>query len=106
MINASRSLTSATTSTAIPVSPYGSGNNPVGLMLDFTTVAAVGTASVEYTNDEPSDSSAVWLALTSMTGKTTTVNTAETMPMRAVRLHVTAYTSGTITLRVLQGTPS
>lgn len=105
MINASSSLTSATTGSAIPVSPYGSGNAPVGLTLDFTTVAAVGTASVQFTNDDPSSASAVWLPLASLSGKTATINVAETMPMRAVRLVVSAYTSGTITLRVAQGTP-
>jgi len=101
--NTSVSKTATGTSAAIPVNEHATGDIPVGLVLDFTTVAAVGTASVEFTFDDPADAAAVWLALDSMSGKTATAMVASTMPMRAVRLNVTAYTSGTITLRVNQG---
>lgn len=100
------SRTATGTSAAIPVSYHNTNSSPIGLVLDFTTVAAVGTASVEFTHDDLNTiaaGSAVWLPLTSMTGKTATTQVAEPNPMKAVRLNVTAYTSGTITLRVLQG---
>jgi hypothetical protein len=100
---ASVSKTATGTSAAIPVDKHGTGEIPIGLILDFTTVAAVGTASVEGTFDDPSDSAAVWLAIDTMTGKTATAMTREIMPWRGVRLNCTAYTSGTITLRVSQG---
>lgn len=104
--NASVSLTATGQSAAIPVSKHKSGNSPVGLVLDFTTVAAVGTASCEFTFDgfdAIAAGTAVWLALTSLSGKTATTMDSTIMPMTAVRLNVTAYTSGTITLRVNQG---
>ena len=101
--NATVSKTATGTSVAIPVNEHSSGELPVGLVLDFTTVTAVGTASVEFTFDDPADSSAVWLALDTMSAKTATAMVASQMPMRAVRLNVTAYTSGTIFLRINQG---
>lgn len=100
------SKTATGTSAAIPVNPHGSGSSPCSLVLDFTTVAAVGTASVEFTHDDLvtiGAGNAVWLPLTALSAKTTTTQVSETNPMRAVRLNVSAYTSGTITLRVLQG---
>jgi hypothetical protein len=106
MIYATSSKTATGTGTAIPVNLHRTGENPVGLVLDFTTVAAVGTASVEFTFDDlnmVAAGTAVWLALDTMSGKTATAMDASIMPMRAVRLNVTAYTSGTITLRVSQG---
>ena len=103
---ASQSLTSATTSTAIPVNPHASGNIPIGIVLDFTTVAAVGTASVQGTFDDlntVNDGTALWFTLPNFSGKTATTVDSSIIPFRAIRLDVTAYTSGTITLRVLQG---
>ncbi|MHB8603489.1 MAG: hypothetical protein ACYC9R_12720 [Nitrosotalea sp.] len=97
------SLTSAATSTSIPVNYNAIGNIPMGLVVDFTTGTGVGTASVEFTFDDPSSATAVWFAFTNLTAKTATAYDNPTMPCRAVRLHVTAYTSGTITLRILQG---
>src|SRR5689334_17366017 len=108
MIQASVSKTATGTSSAIPVNMHGSGQCPIGLVLDFTTVAAVGTASVEFTHDDLAAiaaSTAVWLPFTSLSGKSATTQVSEIAPVRAVRLNVTAYTSGTITLRVLQGDP-
>jgi hypothetical protein len=97
------SLTGVGTSAAIPVNFHGSGNIPLGVVLDFTTGPGAGTASVEFTFDDPSSATAVWTAFTDQTGKTATTQTVETMPCRAVRLHVTAYTSGTIYCRFFQG---
>lgn len=101
--SATVSKTATGTSVAIPVDKHSTGNIPIGLILDFTTGTGVGTASAEFTFDDPADSAAVWLALTSLSGKTATTMDSTTMPMRGVRLNVTAYTSGTITLRVSQG---
>lgn len=102
-LSTSVSLTSATTSSPIPVNWHGSGNIPLTIVLDFTTVAAVGTASAEFTLDDPSDAAATWFAFTDLSGKSATTVGVETAAVRAVRLHVTAYTSGTITMRVMQG---
>jgi hypothetical protein len=106
MINTSVSKTATGTSAAIPVDYHCTGTSPLGLALDFTTVAAVGTASVEFTfdgYDAVAAATAVWLPIASMAGKTATVAVGEVLPAKFVRLNVTAYTSGTITLRVNQG---
>lgn len=106
MVYTSVSRTATGTSSPIPVNYMDTGSCPLGIVLDFTTVAAVGTASVEFTLDSIVDQgagTAVWFPLASMSGKTATTNVSETMPMRGVRLNVTAYTSGTVTLRLLQG---
>lgn len=100
------SLAATGQSAAIPVSKHTSGNIPVGLVLDFTTGSGVGTANAEFTFDDlPSilAGTAVWIPLTSLSQKTATTMDSTTMPMTAVRLNVTAYTSGTISLRVNQG---
>lgn len=96
-------ITSVTTSSAIPVNPHGSGNIPICIVLDFTTGTGVGTASAEFTLDDPSDASATWFKITDLTSKTATTVGVEILPCRAVRLNVTAYTSGTIYMRVAQG---
>ena len=104
MAQSSVSKTATGTSTVIPVNYFCTGNSPIGIAMDFTTVAAVGTASVEFTQDDlnmVAAGTAVWLPITTFTGKTASFNGSVDMPMRAVRLNVTAYTSGTITLRVL-----
>lgn len=106
MTNTSVSKTATGTSAAIPVDHHCTGTSPLGLALDFTTVTAVGTASVEFTFDDYAAVAAglaVWLPITSLSGKSATTVVAETLPARFVRLNVTAYTSGTITLRVNQG---
>lgn len=99
------SLTATGQSTAIPVNFHGSGNIPIGIVLDFTTVAAVGTASAEFTFDDIFDSTVTptWFAFSDLSGKSATAQGVEQMPCRAVRLNVTAYTSGTISMRVMQG---
>lgn len=101
--NAIVSLTSQTTSGAVPVNLHGTGNIPIGIVLDFTAGTGVGTASAEFTFDDPSDANAKWFAFPDLSGKTATTVSQETMPARAVRLNVTAYTSGTISMRVCQG---
>jgi hypothetical protein len=103
MTYATSSLTSQTTGTAIPLNKNNTNDSPATVILDFTTGTGVGTASAEFTIDDPSVSGAIWLALTNLTGKTATAYDTVNTAMRAVRLNVTAYTSGTITLRVLQG---
>ncbi len=100
------SLTSATTSAAIPVNPHATGNIPPGFVMDFDTGTGVGTASVEFTqNDLPTIAAgnAIWFKFPNLSAKTATAMDSPIMPVRAVRLNVTAYTSGTISLRVLQG---
>ena len=100
------SLSATGQSAAIPVSKHRSGDTPIGLVLDFTTGTGVGTANAEFTfNDLPTIAagSAVWIPLTSLSAKTATTMDSTTMPATAFRLNVTAYTSGTISLRIAQG---
>jgi hypothetical protein len=74
--------------------------------------AGVGTYSVQTTNDDPENftsaanynSAANWTTHTDFSGLTATDNGGISFPVRAVRLNVTAYTSGTYTMTVLQAT--
>lgn len=92
------SLTSATTSRPIitgttPSSPKYFG---VGFGLIFT--AATATAKVQHTFDDPTSGSAVWFDHPTATGKSANWDDNYAFPVRGIRLNVTAYTSGTVTL--------
>jgi hypothetical protein len=96
-------MTAVGTTAVVPMNPNASGSIPIGLLLDFGTGTGSGTASVEFTLDDPSSANAVWIPYTNLTAKTATAYDNPIIPVRAVRGHCTAYTSGTIYLRILQG---
>ena len=78
-------------------SPFNVG---MGLVISGTL-----TADVEHTFDDPYDSTITPTAFKNSTlvSKTSSADGNYAFPVRAIRLNVTAYTSGTATLTILQG---
>lgn len=70
------------------------------------------TYSVEVSYDDPENftdasdynTNGTWIAADSMSGLTATEDTLIESPVRAIRIDVTAFTSGSVTLTVLQAT--
>lgn len=89
---------------------------PVASILVSFTNTPVGTYSVEYTLDNIQDKNpdgtpvfgtngvnAVWQPMSTMTAKTATADAKLDFPVAAIRLNVTAWTTGNVVLKVLQG---
>lgn len=100
-----KTLTSATSTLPIPLNVHG---NPFSVSL--TAAVAAGstlTYTVEYTVDDVFDNAfnpatASWFAVTGMSaqGASTTGNLV--VPVTAVRLRVSAFTSGSVTMTLVQ----
>ena len=94
-------LSSVATSAWIPLdykqSPFSVG---FGVVLSGTA-----TYTVEHTFDDVYDTTITPTAFAhaSIAGKTANDNSSYNFPVRAVRLNVTAWTSGTVTATFLQG---
>lgn len=84
--------------------PVNWKQNPLEIGL-AVVVGGVLTYSVEITHDDVFDGSVVPAAFAHNTiaAKSASFNGDQTTPVTAVRLNVTAYTSGSATLTVLQG---
>lgn len=100
-------VSSATSSPVIQVD-YSQNNFNVS----FGCVVAGGstlTYKVQYTYDDPSTktdsigSNLNWFDHATVTGKTANADGNITFPVRAIRLTVTAWTVGSVTITVLQG---
>jgi uncharacterized protein YgiM (DUF1202 family) len=97
-------VSSQTTSAWIPVN-YRQDNFNLGIQV---TGSGTNTWKVEYTLDNVFDSAVTPTAITADApletgaGATPEVGSIKT-PCRAVRLNITAYTSGSATMTVLQG---
>lgn len=91
----------AGTSAWIPLDYRQSPFN-VGLGL---VISGTNTVDVEHTFDDVFDSSVTPTAFkhSTLTAKTANADGNYAFPIRAVRINVTAYTSGTATLTILQG---
>lgn len=94
------SLSSISTSSALPVdrlqSPFSVG---LGVVLTGTA-----TYTVEHTFDDIlGGATPTWLPNASLAAATTSQSGNYAFPVTAIRLNVTAWTSGTITMTVLQG---
>ena len=98
----SATLTSATQTTAYPVNFHSA------LPTTWAVSAGVGTYSVEGTLDNIFDPTVtpVWFALPSGSGLTSSSLNVYLGPLKAIRLNVTAYTSGNFILKVLFGSPA
>jgi hypothetical protein len=73
----------------------------VGMGLIFTGTA---TASVEHTFDDIlGGATPTWIPHSTLAAKTTNSDGNYAFPVTAIRLNVTAWTSGTVTLTALQG---
>ncbi len=97
------SLSSATSTAWIPVDYIQNPYN-ISLALVFSNTPNL-TCKVEYTLDDVFNPlvTPTAFAHTSLTGITTNTTGSITYPIRAFRLTVTAWTSGTVTLTALQG---
>lgn len=98
-------VSSATTSTPIPVNRRAS---KWGLFFDLQGGTMTGT--VEYTPDVPEDftsatdwnTNANWRAVTGLDGVSADADGNIFFPVSGIRLDITAYTSGTGKLTILQ----
>ena len=73
----------------------------IGLGLIFTGTA---TAGVQHTFDDIlSGVTPTWYDHSTLVAKTTNTDGNYAFPVTAIRLHVTAWTSGNVTLNILQG---
>ena len=75
----------------------------VALLLNFSS-GAVATATVQVTGDVPVNTSGggLWNSHDTLVAETASANGNIQFAVTAVRLNVTAYTSGTVTLTVIQ----
>jgi hypothetical protein len=98
-------LSSVTVSKPIPLNVYADPFN-VGLGVKLSS-GAVLTYTVEHTFDDVQSASfspatAAWYPNASINAATTNLDGNYAFPVTAIRLNVTAYTSGTATLTVIQ----
>ena len=99
-------LGSATTSNVIPLDNYRTPFN-VGIGCVLSAGASL-TYKVQYTYDDVqastfSPSTATWFDHATLApAKTTTSDGNIIVPVTAIRLNVTAWTSGTVTMTVIQ----
>ena len=77
--------------------------------LSLNVVSGTNTSSVQYSLDDPDavyatdyNTDAVWYDVTGLDAKTADTSAALIVPCRAVRLNMTAWTSGTATLTIVQ----
>lgn len=98
-------VNSATTSAVIPLDQYISPFNvTVGVAL---SAGASLTYKVQYTLDDVfastfNPATATWFDHATLVAKTASADGNFSMPVSAIRLNVTPYTSGTATMNVLQ----
>lgn len=96
-------VTLAAVAVSAPI-PLDRSANPfsVGLRL---VVTGVNTSSVEVTEDDVFDPTVTptWTALTAMSGLSATTTGNIAFNVTAVRLNMTAFTSGSAKLQVMQG---
>lgn len=94
-------LSAAGTSAWIPLD-YKQNPFNVGLGL---VISGTNTTDIEHTFDDIYDSSVTPIAFkhSTLVGKTANSDGNYAFPIRAVRLNVTAYTSGSVSLTILQG---
>lgn len=100
-MKSTKTLSSVTQSAAIPVDSL-----QVPFAVSFAVViTGTCTYTVQHTLDDIFDSAVTptWFDHSSVAGETTNQDGNYAFPVRGVRLKVTAYTSGTATLTVLQG---
>lgn len=100
------SVSSLSTSSPIPVNWRSA---KIGLFCALSSGAAM-TYTVEHTPDDPNNftdasdfnANGSWFATDGITGCTSSCESNLDFSVRAVRLNVTSYTSGTATLDIIQ----
>lgn len=93
-------VSSATTSATIPVN-WRAGTFNIGIEIEVT---GTNTSKLQYTLDDVQDPTItpVWIDHATLTGLGASTAGALTTPCKAVRLNVTAYTNGSVTMQVVQ----
>lgn len=96
---------SATTSNVIPLDNYRTPFN-VGIGCALSAGASL-TYKVQYTYDDVQDpafnaATATWFDHATLAAKTTSSDGNIVVPVTALRLNVTLWTSGTVTMTVIQ----
>lgn len=99
------SVSSAASSAVVPLDIYNDPFN-VSVAAVFSAGAAM-TYTVEHTYDDPfaatfDASTATWFPNSGLTAKTASAEGNYVLPVRAIRLRVTAYTQGSVTMKVIQ----
>ena len=102
-------VSSHTTSQPVPVNWRGVKEFNMGLFVALSS-GAVMTYSVEYSPDNPEDftseadynANGQWMATTDLDSLSADAQGAIQFPVRAVRLNVSAHTSGDATLKIIQ----
>lgn len=86
---------------------YSQGDFNLGLSVNVT---ATNTSTVQYSLDDPNavyptdyNTNATWHSVTALTDVTANTAVSLTVPCRAVRLNMTAWTSNGASLTVVQG---
>lgn len=94
-------VSSATSSAAIPIN-WRAGNFGIGI--GCVVPSGTLTYKVQHTFDNIFDPAVtpVWFDHASITGKTTNFDGNYAYPVTAIRLTVTAYTSGSVIMTVIQ----
>lgn len=101
-MRSSVTLSSATTSTPIPVSRHSNMDIGFGVVISGGGSA---TYTVQHTFDNVFDSSVTptWFDHASVAGETASLDGSYSAAVAAIRLKVTVFGGGTVTLTVLQG---
>lgn len=98
----SATLSSVTTSPPIPLDRAA---NPFTVGLVIEVVSGTNTSKVQMTLDDVFDSTVtpVWIDHATLAAITATTGGSLTFPVTAVRLNMTAFTTGSAFLMVMQG---
>lgn len=103
-----RTVSSAASSDVVALNHQGPNPFNVSLLADVSAGGTL-TYTVEYTLDDVfangyAPASGVWTAVTGMSAQTADVAGSLAYPVTGVRVRVSAYTSGSVTLTVVQQT--
>lgn len=103
-----RTVSSAASSAVVALNHQGPNPFNVNLLADVSAGGTL-TYTVEYTLDDVFDNAynpanGVWTAVTSMGAQTADAAGSLSFPVTGVRIRVSAYTSGSVTLTVVQQT--
>ena len=98
-------VSSATSSAVIPLNTYGDPFN-VGIGCDVSAGGSL-TYTVQHTFDDVwsstfSPSTATWYSNSTLVAQTTDKDGNDAFPVTGIRITVTAYTSGSVTMTVIQ----
>lgn len=94
--------------TTSPAQPVDWRQNPFSLSVGCVVPSGTLTYKVQHTFDNIYDPTVtpVWFDHSSITGQTASKDGNYAFPVMAVRLNVTAYTSGSVIMTLIQGTAS